>query len=169
MTNFSDKQWVLGLLTYFFVCFIFFYPKMLLLLDEYSYFNQAVALSTFSPNLIIEDLTTTEPVNITGNPYLPGTSISLALLIKLFGKKSVFLLGASCFIISVLLLLKVFQRLKLSRLGILIFFIYPPLLMLTRTVMSGMPSLLLISVFIYFFFCLGTSKTQYICLSLIHI
>jgi len=167
MSSLSEKQWIYFMLSFFSCCFLIFYPKMLLILDEYSYFNQALALSSGNTLLTIQELTSSEYLNLTGSPYLPGTAIVLAFLIKIFGNSGAFLLGASCFIISVLLTLRIFKKLALNPLGILLFFVFPPLLMLTRTVMSGMPSLLIVTWFLYLFICKPASKKLYIQLAII--
>jgi len=85
MSSLSEKQWIYFMLSFFSCCFLIFYPKMLLILDEYSYFNQALALSSGNTLLTIQELTSSEYLNLTGSPYLPGTAIVLAFLIKIFG------------------------------------------------------------------------------------
>lgn len=167
MKRITTTQWMYLLLGFFLFCFAIFYPKMLLLLDEYSYFNRGLALSQFSTELIIPDLTGTSSIDLSGSRYLPGTPLLIAFFIALLGNKSVFLIGAFCFAISTFLMIKVLEKLKLNPLGILFFFTFPPLLMLTRTVMSGMPSLLCTSLFLYLLICKSKSRWQYFLLALI--
>jgi len=167
MNKWTHTQWMYFLLGVFVLSFIAFYPKMLLLLDEYSYFNRGVALSQFSAELNLTELTGTQILRLTGSPYLLGTPLLIAALISIFGNQGVFLLGLISFSFTVILMIRVLEKLEYSVFGVMILFTFPPLLMLTRTVMSGMPSLLLSACFFYLLICKSKSQLQYFILALV--
>lgn len=167
MSKSSQAQSMFLLLGFFSVCFLVFYPQMILLLDEYSYFNRGLAFTQGEMALGITDLTGTESIDLSGTRYLMGTPLLIAIFIALIGNSSVFLLGWLCFSLSAFLMIRVLQKLDYSPLGVLVLFLFPPLMMLTRTLMSGMPSLLFSAIFFFVLVCSSKSVIQYFLLALI--
>lgn len=145
-----SKRFPLLLLLLFLLSFLYFYPSLLLITDEQSYFNLALSLLSDQPGIFLhQEFISNYKINIIEAEYAIGTPFLLSLIIGLLGNSAVFILPILCFAISFFLVYKIQCYLGYDVYGTLIFFLYLPLLFLCRTVMSEMPSLLLLSIALY--------------------
>jgi len=128
--------------------FFFFYPTFFFSVDELSYVTRALAFSegmnSWTQITVLENEFSWAPAD-----YPLGTAFLLAPFAWFFGK-GIFLSGMVYILIGIYFIYKTLQKLdKVSILPFVIFFIFPPTIYFSRGVMSEMPSLTLISFFLY--------------------
>ncbi len=146
---FENKYLLLGI--FYLVLFIIFYPKHIFMHAEISYLNRAFDLTEQFKNLSdYSFLKGTRFNNIQFN-YPLGTSFMGAVFIVFFGKKSIFAIGATCLLASYLLIWKTLKKNRLPVFASLICFFFFPAILMSRTLMPEMPSLLISSLFTYLY------------------
>lgn len=134
--------------------FIFFlwYPTNVIIADEISYLNQGRVIvhqiEKSNYNLQQEWLYD----KTYGGQYPHGTAILIALLLYLGGQGGVFILGTSTLLASLFFIGKTLVKCNLPSSFALLLFIFFPTIILSRTLMSDLPSLLIISLFTFFLF-----------------
>ncbi len=143
-----EKYYVFVGIILFFVSYLAFYPELWMITDAYSYSSQALAFAEGNPYLTQYNFLSQSHQRILHPPYNLGTSAYYAFWIKLFTAKGIFLGSIFAAIFSSILLHATLKRLKYNQLGTIILFI-SPVLFFSRSIMSGMPSLLLMSAVIY--------------------
>lgn len=127
------------------ILYIFFYPKTFLITDEVCYFEQGYNYALCNQKVkYFFDLSFTYPV---------GMPLSIAFLLTLFGIRAVFLIGFSSLLASILIICKTLKNLNLPIFPVLLIFVYFPAVLLSRSVMSDVPSLFIVSLFFYLFLC----------------
>lgn len=99
--------------------------------------------------LLHQEFLTQFEIDIIEAEYAIGTPLLLAPLIKWFGHHAVFTLPIFCLGLSYILMYKSLIHLGYNGLGVLLFLMFLPLLFITRTIMSEMPSLLLVSISLF--------------------
>jgi hypothetical protein len=136
----------------FVLCYLITYPRMMLIHDEIGYFNRGLAFSQGMKGLSVEEYQTHSPIDFIYSPYPVGTPLFIGILIFVFGKHGVFLMGLLSILVSFLLMDRLLRKCSLPTFPALLIFCYLPAQLLSRTVMSEMPSLLIGAVFFYLFF-----------------
>ncbi|MBL7799039.1 MAG: hypothetical protein JNJ90_21245 [Saprospiraceae bacterium] len=116
------------------VLFAWAYPTHFLIADEVAYFEQAIEWAGASPSVISD--------------YPPGTALVAAGLIGLFGPKAVFLCGIGAFLVGIWALAGMLCRLDKPVVWALYPALFLPGLVLTRTLMSDLPSFALACIFL---------------------
>lgn len=140
---------LLGVALLFLTIVFIFYPTNILIFDEWQYFQQGLAYSNGAPLL-----DRFHPISGVNQPIFPGqypigTPFFLAGLIFFFGKKAVFLQGIISLVGAYFFTIKTLENCQLNKSFALLLFIYFPASFLSRTLMSDLPSLLMISWFLY--------------------
>jgi hypothetical protein len=143
------------------------FPMGWLVSDEYTYVNQAIAISQGETSLSFVDSITNEQVPYSFTRYSLGNSFWIAIWIKLFGLKYIYV-GSLFAILSGSWFL--YRAIKISTyfipaLGLI--FLYPSLEFFASSTMSALPSFLLSGIFIYGLFAHGESKWKWFMLCLI--
>lgn len=133
--NFSF--WLLPAL--FLLLFLLLYPKTLLIADELAYFEQALSICRgqlpFELGLAVY------------KPYPIGTALWISPFIFLFGKQGAFLAGPAALLLAFFFTRRFLKKAGYPGCWAALCFFYPPALLLSRQLMSELPSLLLVSVF----------------------
>lgn len=88
-------------------------------------------------------------INIIEAQYAIGTPLLLTPFIAALGNQGVFLFSILCFLASYFFVLGTIKILGYDDKGVLLFFVFIPLLFIVRTIMSELPSLLIVSLAIY--------------------
>ena len=146
--------WTLGLLFSFF--FLLLYPKTLLIADERAYTEQAYALSQGDRY----EETSLTAYDILPKHYPLGTALGGAFFIWLLGSKGVFLLGGISFLIALAAVKVLLERLKYPVFWSALLFLFPPAMLLSRQVMSELPSLAILSLFFFLVFTIEPEKRK---------
>jgi len=119
------------------VVFAATYPTHFLIADEVAYFEQALEWGNGSSSAVSD--------------YPPGTALFAAGFVALFGPKAVFWCGIGAFLSGIWALAGLLRRLNKP----LVWALYPalclPCLVLTRTLMSDLPSFALACIFLWLF------------------
>lgn len=155
------------LIAIFGVSYLVFYPQTWLISDVNAYVNQALAFAEGRLFLEWKDVTGTIDLPVHGTWYPLGNAFWLALFIYLFGPQGAFLSGLIAVTLSAFLINRVIIQEGYPRWTIAIFFLYASLLFFSRTLMSAMPSLLIISFMVYFLFRLKEGPRKYFVLALL--
>ncbi len=135
----------------FTIAYLYFYPNMILIVDEQSYFNRAMQF--INPDFFtIKDYITHEISEIATTNYLLGTAFWLSILIRIGGVSAMYISGLLSVTISVYLSYLSLKKLGYHPLAALFFFITPSILFFSRTIMSGLPSLMVSAIFFYLYF-----------------
>ena len=149
---------LLGIGLLFLIMFVICYPTNILIFDEWQYFQQGLAYSNGSPLLQeANPLLVSSEAKAPGH-YPLGTPFFLAVLILLFGKKAVFLQGVISLLGAFYFNIKTLKNLNLDTRFSLLLFLFFPTTLLSRTLMSDLPSLLMISWFLYLMTISSQSK-----------
>lgn len=135
----------------FFVSYIVFLPSQWMITDAYSYSTQAIAFASGKLKFLQYDFLLGQEKNLIQAPYSLGNSAYLAIFIFLFGKKYVFLSNLFAILFSAFFISKALKNWKLKNSALSIFFLSSPILFFSRSLMSCMPSLLIISILLYYF------------------
>lgn len=135
----------------FFLSYIMWFPASWMITDSYSYALQALAFAQKDIALMNIDYFTgiATPFNI--SPYNLGTSSFHALFVFFFGIHGFFISPLIAALASILLLYFSLKNLDYSTNGIAVLLLSPAFLFFSRSLMSCMPSLLIISMFFYCF------------------
>ncbi|MCB9321705.1 MAG: glycosyltransferase family 39 protein [Lewinellaceae bacterium] len=128
-------------------------------MDELTYFDQAYAYSHGENNKNIYKIDGTSVTIMPGN-YPLGTPLFLSVLILIFGVHGIFLLGAICLVTGIFFLSKLLDAEKIPQELSLLCFIFFPLLISSRTIMSDVPSFFMLSLFYYSLFRENYSKSS---------
>ena len=144
----KDHIWFgLAVISFFIVgCFTLHHSW--LISDVNSYYNQALAILSGSNNIYLTDPVSSESVSLLDAPYPLGNASWLALCQLLLGKEFIFLGSLFCSIFGIYFTKRTLDYAKLPSLAIYLLFFTVPLQFYTNTLMSGMPSFLLASIFL---------------------
>jgi len=158
-----DSLLFYGLLLLFAVVYLFTFPQGWLISDEYTYVNQAIAITQGETSLSFYDKITDQNVPYNFTPYTLGNSFWISIWAKLFGVKNIYL-GSFFAVFAGAFLL--FRTIKLENslvavLGLL--FVYPSLEFFSSSNMSAIPSFILICLFIYLLFSKKESSMKWLC------
>ncbi|MBK9337755.1 MAG: hypothetical protein IPM98_14800 [Lewinellaceae bacterium] len=118
------------------------YPTHFLIADEVAYFEQACAWTGNNAG--------GELPPIAGD-YPPGTALPAAAGIALFGPKAVFWTGTGAWLVGIWALALLLHRLEKPVIWALYPALFLPGLVLTRTLMSDLPSFALASIFLWLY------------------
>ncbi len=145
----ENKYLLLGF--FYLLLFAIFFPKHIFMHAEISYLNRAFDLTEQFKDLSDYNfLKGTRFNNIQFN-YPLGTSFLVASFIIFFGKKSIFSIGAVCLLASYYLIWKTLKKNKLPVFASLLCFFFFPAVLMSRTLMPEMPSLLICSLFTFIY------------------
>ncbi|MEQ1745286.1 MAG: hypothetical protein ABMA02_07670 [Saprospiraceae bacterium] len=114
--------------------FAFTCPSHFLVADEVAYFEQALAWAGGKATVVSD--------------YPPGTALVAAGLIALFGPKAVFWSGITAWLVGILAIASLLNRLDKPTIWALYPALFLPGIVLTRTLMSDLPSFALAGVFL---------------------
>ena len=119
-----------------------------LISDEYTYVNQAIAISQGNTILTFSDAVSNEIIPYKFTQYSLGNSFWIAIWVKMFGVKYIYLGSMFSILMGSWLLYKGLKHVGyfISALGLI--FLYPSLLFFGSSTMSAIPSFLLSSLFI---------------------
>ncbi len=151
-TAYIEKYYPYIWVILFFISYLLFYPENWMITDAYNYVNRGIAFSRGSTDLFVFDFITGNKINLIPAPYNTGTSIFFGLAIALLGKKSLFLVPLFQVIISVFLVSETIKRNSYSNYGLVIWGLSLSLMFFSRSAMSCMPSLMMVSIASYIFF-----------------
>ncbi len=125
-------------------CFVLWAPSQLMITDELSYYFQAQNwIFGNSGNTLIDVISGTTYTLIEGH-YPPGNSFILAGLLKI-NDSLIYYIGLFYLIGSILFLYKSLRKSNLPLISLGVVYLFIPLVFITRTTMSEMPSLFLVS------------------------
>jgi hypothetical protein len=146
----------------FVLCYYATFPQVFLVSDEWGYVGRAWAILNGSKSLFFTDLSTHYKQNLLEGLYYPlGTSYLAAIVMAIGGKKMCFLVGLLSLLISQLLMVKMVHKLCDNSVVALLTWCCLPCLVMSRTVMSDTPALLVSSLFFYFYFKELKSEKSY--------
>jgi len=145
----TENQKLFGVGLLFLFIYLVFFPTNILIRDEWNYFRQGLAYSQGHPQLLV-----TNPFNGAQHFEQPGfyplgVPFFLATLITLFGKQAVFLQGLISLLGGYYFSIKILENFELDRKFALLLFMFFPAVLLSRTLMSDLPSLLFVSGAVY--------------------
>lgn len=132
--------------------------------DEISYYFQALNWLGGNINNTIIDAVSGTTYSLIEGHYPPGTSFILSTLYCI-SNSLIYFSGLLYFIGSILILHKCLNRLQLPLVALSVFYFFVPLIVIARTTMSEMPSLLLVSIGVYLYF--SKNQKSYILLAFI--
>ncbi len=143
------------------------FPQGWLISDEYTYVNQAIAMSEGKTYLSYPDPITNELIPYNFTRYSLGNSFWLSIWVRVFGVSSIYL-GSLFALLSGSWLL--YRSIKESgyfvpALGLI--FIYPSLAFFSSSTMSSVPSFLISGMFIYGMFTFAERKWKWFGLCLL--
>ncbi|MFN0015260.1 MAG: hypothetical protein ACKVU2_12000 [Saprospiraceae bacterium] len=125
--------WAVGVsLLFAFTC-----PSHFLVADEVAYFEQALAWAGGKATIVSD--------------YPPGTALVAAGFIALFGPKAVFWSGITAWLVGILAIASLLNRLEKPTIWALYPALFLPGIVLTRTLMSDLSSFALASIFLSFY------------------
>lgn len=137
------------------ICNLLWLPNQLMITDEVSYYFQAKNwLGGNSNNTIIDAVSGTTHTLIEGH-YPPGTSFVLSILDWIY-KPLLYSSGILYLLGSIFIMYKCLKKLDLPIIALSILYLYIPLIFITRTTMSEMPSLLLVASGVYLYYLNST-------------
>jgi hypothetical protein len=152
----------------FTLCYAGTFPKTFLISDEWGYVGRAMALLNGSKSLIFNHLETGYAQDTLKTLYYPlGTSYLAALVILLFGKKMCFLVGFLSLLLSQFLMSKMVLKLTNNAVVSLLTWCCLPCLVISRTVMSDTPALLISAAFFFLYFDAEKRQNNYCLLGFI--
>ena len=120
-----------------------------LISDEYTYVNQAIAISQGNTFLSFIDEITNEVIPYSFTRYSLGNSFWIAIWVKFFGVKYIYLGSLFAILIGSWLLYKGLKKVGYSIPALGLIFMYPSLEFFGSSTMSAIPSFLLSCLFIY--------------------
>lgn len=142
----SESRIPLFVLFLFCVSYFIFYPSLILISDEQSYFNLALSFLTGHPGSYIhQEVLPQFSSNLVEAEYALGTPLFLTPIIGLLGNSGVYIFSILCFVLSFILTYLSISHLDYDVKGVLLLFFFLPLLLISRTVMSELPSVVLVS------------------------
>ena len=145
-------------------CFVLWSPSQLMITDEISYYFQAKFwLHGNSNNTIIDAINGTTHSLIEGH-YPPGNSFFLSAFMNI-DNSLVHFLGLIYLLGAILFLYKCLKTLNLPFISLCAIYLFIPLIFISRTTMSEMPSLLLVSWGVYLYY--KNTATSYLWLAFI--
>ena len=136
-----------------------------LISDVYSYMNQGIAISNGDKVLTYTDAVTQKIIHYNSTTYPLGNAFWIAFWTKLCGLKFVYIGSLFSVILSTLILYKLLETESFFKLSLLLIFVYPSLAFFSNSLMSAVPSLLLISAFLYGLFTHEESGKKWLLLS----
>ena len=146
-----------------FVClFGLLFPFWIFIVDEVSYINQTFSIIDPNFKLYWTDAINQQSIDAILADYPLGTAFFLFPFVTLFGVKGIYLANLFFLLLSALLIRQTIGLLNNSRSGLTTYLLCClPILFYSRTAMSEMPSLLVISAAFYFYFS-GFFRARYI-------
>lgn len=162
--DFDTKNFY-SVLVAFVAAYLLTFPTGWLVSDVYSYMNQAIAITQGEKILTYTDAVTSQRIPYGYTPYALGNAFWIALWTKFLGIKYVYLGSLIAVALSALLIFRTLRRENLLALSSLLLFCYIPLAFFSRTLMTCIPSLLLVSVFLYSLFRYEESAKKWFFLS----
>lgn len=142
-------------------CFVAWTPSQLIITDEISYYFQSLNwINGNTGNTIIDSVSGTTYTLIEGH-YPPGNSFILSLAHSLYSRLF-YLLGFFYLLGSIYLCYKILKENHIPFLSLSVLYLFVPLIVISRTSMSEMPSLFLVTVGIYLYFKNGSKSYIYL-------
>jgi hypothetical protein len=132
--------------------FLISFPAYFLIIDEIYYYQQGVAYFSGEGHLLINTIFKngeTQVYHSFPGQYPLGIPLLVALFSKIVGSKSIFLIGGISLSGSIFLLGKTLAKANISPKWSSLILCFLPAVVLSRSIMSGMPSMLLTSIFLY--------------------
>lgn len=162
----KDVQYLIYSVVGIIACIVLYPPAHLMITDEISYYYQSLTWTTGSSSYIISDAITGKEINLIEGYYPGGTTLLMAAL-HAIDINAMYLLGFLSLMISILFVSKVLRKLELSSLGFAAMLMFIPLIFISRTCMSEMPSLILVSLSLYLYYYRDKWNTAYLGIALI--
>lgn len=156
-----DSVLFYGLLLVFAIVYLYMFPQGWLISDEYSYVNQAIAISEGNTYLSFSEAITDQEVPYNFTPYSMGNSFWLAIWIKLFSLKNIYLGSLFAILAGTFFLYKAIKRAGYYIPALGLVFLYPALIFFASSTMSAVPSYLLCCIFIYGLFTTKESRWKW--------
>lgn len=156
----------IGLLAYAIV-YLLTLPSNWIITDSYSYVNQGYAIANGSYSYIWTDPISENDVSFWGTNYALGNAHWLALFIFLLGIKHVFVASLASTLITFYFLYKLIKLQQFNLIGLFSLGLFLPFHLFSKSLMSGLVSMALVSVFIYMLFSLQESKRKWFFLSML--
>lgn len=151
----------------FFIAYLIFYPENWMITDSYNYVNRAIAFSQGQTTWMISDFVSGASIDLIPAPYNTGTSFFYAVFMSLLGKESIFLVPLFQVVFSVFLLSQTITRNRYKQSALAILGLSAAILFFSRSMMSCMPSFLLISIACFIFFREKISKKNAVMLGVV--
>lgn len=145
-----EKYYVVVGIILFFISYIHYYPELWMITDAHSYSTQALAFANGKPFLSQYNFLLELNQRIDHPPYNLGTAAYYAFWIKLFSARGIFVGSLAAVVLSSMLLRAALVRLKYNQVAVVLL-LCSPVLFFGRSVMSGIPSMLVMSFIVYFF------------------
>lgn len=164
MIKYFKKYYTLIAVVLFFIAYLFFFPFNWMITDSNAYSSHAIAIASGSKIPVTFDFLLEEYKSTISAFYIPGNALFQSLFVYFLGKKYIFLTGIICALISGFFISKTLANYKLPAESMILFFVSIPLLFFTRSLMSCMPSLLVVSVFLFFYSLTKKSKFNFLLL-----
>jgi len=133
------------------IAFFVFYPSTVTVTDESNYVRQGAALANGRVTVSSSDPLTGNQIHTRPSDYPIGTSFLMVPFIKLLGWRGAFLVPLISFLAVVLILSIWLLDVGRSPVYMLLFFFFPPALVMARIAMSDMPSSAIITIALWLF------------------
>ena len=147
-----EKYYVFIAIILFFMSYLIWWPYNWMITDSMSYSTQAIAFANGQLIYNIQDFISGESINIIKSPYSLGTASYLSVFVALFGQQGIFAGSLISVLGSIVLLSKTLKRNGDPTWAVSLALLSIPLLFFSRSLMSCMPSLLVISTFTFLFY-----------------
>ena len=144
-----DNILIFGTLGAFLLIYLATFPMGWLISDEYSYLNRALAWANSDKTLSYADAVTSELIPYKSTRYPLGNSFWIAIWAKVCSTKLAYIGSLLSLLVSFYLTYRIMIKDGMYAMAVLLFFLYPPLAFFSKSFMSCMLSLLLVSGFLY--------------------
>lgn len=146
-----------GVALFYLLVFFIFYPEAMLIADEKAYFEQSYALARGKIYTEWEML----DLGYIPKHYPLGTALYGAFFIFCFGSKAIFLSGFLALLIAFFALASLLRRRRYHPCWSILLFLFPPAILLSRQIMSELPSLAILSIFLLLVFSYNLKNPIY--------
>lgn len=146
-------------------CFALFTPSSLMITDELSYYFQMLDW-LYDDYAAVVDSVSQKPHNLIEGHYPSGTSLILSMFYYI-DHRLVYFSGLCYYVLSIIATYFIIKDLSKSYLSLAPLFLFVPLILISRTTMSEMPSLLLVSLGVFLFIKKDKYPSAYLWLAFI--
>jgi hypothetical protein len=148
----KDRFLLMAVALVFAVCFLYNFPDWVYIADEVSYINRAISLSNADITEHWTDVSSREVIPHILADYPLGTSFFLWPFYKIMGYSGLHLANLFYILASFFFMIGVIKHVDKFRILVASFiFICLPIFFFSRTIMSELPSLLIVTAALYFY------------------